>query len=209
MRNRISNCAKSSSPRFPKLELYPDEELQISPVSSSGLVCSRLRRLVSEFRSLPEPIDRVKRLLDYATVLPRLGESTRAPENRVPGCAAQVWLEVEMDEYGRMRFGADSDSEITKGFCSCLIYLLDGAYPEDVLKVKAEDLADMNVGLPVRSRVNSWHNVLINMRERTRSLAARREEMSHSDPLEAFPTLVIPADSIITKESKMSGICSP
>jgi len=67
------------------------------------------------------------------------------------------------------------------------------------MKVKAEDLTDMNVGLPVRSRVNSWHNVLINIRERTRSLAARREEISHLDPLEAFPTLVIPADSIITK----------
>uniref|UniRef100_A0A803L0W1 DUF295 domain-containing protein n=3 Tax=Chenopodium quinoa TaxID=63459 RepID=A0A803L0W1_CHEQI len=120
----------------------------ISPISSSGVVSSRLSRLVTEFRSLPEPIDRVKRLLDYAAVLPRLGESTRSPENRVPGCAAQVWLEVVVDEVGRMRFGADSDSEITKGFCSCLIFLLDGAFPEDVLKVKAEDLADMNVGLP-------------------------------------------------------------
>lgn len=95
----------------------------------------RLARLVSEFRSLSEPIDRVKRLLDYAGTLPRLRDSTRKPENRVPGCAAQVWLEVEMDEVGRMRYGADSDSEITKGFCSCLIFLLDGAYPQDVLKV--------------------------------------------------------------------------
>lgn len=95
----------------------------------------RLSKLVSEFRSLSEPIDRVKRLLNYSTILPRLGEATRSPENRVPGCAAQVWVEVVVDEGGRMRFGADSDSEITKGFCSCLIFLLDGAFPLDVLKV--------------------------------------------------------------------------
>ncbi|CAL5368039.1 unnamed protein product [Camellia sinensis] len=35
-------------------------------------------------------------------------------EEYLMGCTTQVWLEV-------MRFRADSDSEITKGFCSCLI----------------------------------------------------------------------------------------
>lgn len=152
--------------------------------------------MVAEFRSLEEPIDRVKRLLDYACVLPGLGELTRSPENRVPGCAAQVWLEVGVDEGGRMRFGADSDSEITKGFCSCLIFLLNGAYPQEVLKVKAEDLADMNVGLPVRSRVNSWHNVLISMQERTKSfLVQEDEEVCQLEPLDTFLPLVVPADS--------------
>ncbi|KAL8161657.1 hypothetical protein V2J09_013146 [Rumex salicifolius] len=113
-----------------------------------GAVSLRLQRLVSEFRSRPEPIDRVRKLLDYAAVQPWLSESARSPENRVAGCAAQVWLEVEKDELLRMRFGADSDSEI----------------------VKAEDLEDMNIGLPVRSRVNSWPSLLINMQERTCSL---------------------------------------
>ncbi|KMT07775.1 hypothetical protein BVRB_6g146980 [Beta vulgaris subsp. vulgaris] len=139
---KISN---SNSPKIPTskftsfcvLNSYPDDKLETSSIYSSEpeVVSLRLARLVSEFRSLSEPIDRVKRLLDYAGTLPRLRDSTRKPENRVPGCAAQVWLEVEMDEVGRMRYGADSDSEITKGFCSCLIFLLDGAYPQDVLKV--------------------------------------------------------------------------
>ncbi|GAB2214315.1 hypothetical protein Droror1_Dr00018658 [Drosera rotundifolia] len=139
----------------------------------NGVVVLRLRRLVSEFQSLVEPIDRVKRLLEYAMVLKPVSEWGRSEENRIPGCAAQVWLEVEMDEFGKMRFGADSDSEITKGFCSCLVYLLDGATPEEVLQVKAEELADMNVGLPVRSRVNSWHNVLVSMQDRTKALVAQ------------------------------------
>lgn len=179
---------------------YPDQKHEVPPISSSGVVSLRLPSLVAEFRSLPQPIDRVKRLLDYAAVLPRLGELTRSPENRVPGCAAQVWVEVEVDEMGRMRYGADSDSEITKGFCSCLIFLLNGAFPEDVVKVKAEDLADMNVGLPVRSRVNSWHNVLISMQERTkRFLVEKYEEECELDPLDTFLPLVVPADSIGTK----------
>lgn len=82
-----------------------------------------------------------------------------------------------MDELGRMRFRADSDSEISKGFCSCLIYVLDGAEPEEVVKVKSEDLADLNVGLhgKAHSRVNTWHNVLIAMQKRTRDLLAGSE----------------------------------
>ncbi|KAG2708094.1 hypothetical protein I3843_05G160400 [Carya illinoinensis] len=143
-------------------------------LTSSDLVADRLRRVVAEFRSLPEPIDRVKRLLHYAALLPPLGDSARAPENRVTGCTTQVWLEAELDELGRVRFRADSDSEISKGFCSCLIYMLDGADPEEVVKVKSEDLADMNVGLHGKShsRVNTWHNVLIAMQKRTIALLA-------------------------------------
>ncbi|KAG2321941.1 hypothetical protein Bca52824_015154 [Brassica carinata] len=132
----------------------------------------KLHLLVSEFRSLTEPIDRVKRLLSYATALAPLEDSARVPANRVTGCTTQVWLEIKMDELGRMRFKADSDSEISKGFCSCLIWILDGAKPEEVMGVKGEDLSEMNVGVhgKVQSRVNTWHNVLMSMQKRTMAL---------------------------------------
>lgn len=56
-----------------------------------------------------------------------------------------------------MRFLADSDSEITRGFCYCLVSILDGAAPEEVLAMKTDDLEALNVGLPgvQRSRVNT------------------------------------------------------
>lgn len=80
-----------------------------------------------------------------------------------------------MDQNGLMRYRVDSDSEIAKGLCSCLIWLLDGAEPDEVLCVNTEDLVEMNVGLPSRkSRVNAWHNVLISMQKRTKDLAKER-----------------------------------
>ncbi|XP_073035340.1 sufE-like protein 2, chloroplastic [Primulina eburnea] len=139
-------------------------------------VFEKVQILDFEFRSLPEPLDRVKRLLQYATLLLPLDESSRIQENRVTGCTAQVWLEVKMDQTGLMRYRVDSDSEIAKGFCSCLIWLLDGAEPDEVLCVKTEDLVEMNVGLPSRkSRVNSWHNVLVSMQKRTKDLVMERD----------------------------------
>ncbi|KAI6675426.1 hypothetical protein NL676_003332 [Syzygium grande] len=174
--------------------------LGFSPSRAADLVPGKLESLVSEFRSLSEPIDRVKRLLHYAGLLPKLPDSARVDSKRVMGCTAQVWLEVKMEQDGRMRFAADSDSEITRGFCSCLISLLDGAAAEEVLKVKTEDLAALNVGIPgaERSRVNTWHNVLISMQKRTKALIAEREGKAPFDP---FPSLVVNADGIQAKGS--------
>ncbi|KAK8949093.1 hypothetical protein KSP39_PZI005351 [Platanthera zijinensis] len=138
----------------------------------------RIRRISNEFRSLPESIDRVKRLLFYAADLPPLSEDDRIPSNRVTGCTAQVWLSARIDAAGRMRFAADSDSEITRGFCACLLAAVDGANPEDVLAIRTVDLADINViGVSgyTQSRVNTWHNVLISMQKRARTLMADEE----------------------------------
>ncbi|KAK9278368.1 hypothetical protein L1049_027933 [Liquidambar formosana] len=171
-----------------------------SPSRTAEVAACKLQRLVSEFQSLSEPIDRVKRLLHYASLLPPFDDAARVAANRVMGCTAQVWLEAWMDGDGRMRFAADSDSEITKGFCSCLVWVFDRAAPEEVLKVKTEDLAALNVGLPGRaqSRVNTWHNVLMSMQKRTRALVAAREGKPQFEP---FPSLVVTADGIHAKGS--------
>ncbi|XP_020574911.1 sufE-like protein 2, chloroplastic [Phalaenopsis equestris] len=159
----------------------------------------RLHLLSNEFRSLHEPIDRVKRLLFYAADLPPFPDSDRIPSNRVTGCTAQVWLSAWMDSIGRMRFAADSDSEIARGFCACLLSVVDGTLPEDVLAMRAEDLADLNiVGLSGRthSRVNTWHNVLVSMQKRARALMGQGEGRSMVDP---FPSLVLGGDGISSK----------
>ncbi|XP_023520087.1 quinolinate synthase, chloroplastic [Cucurbita pepo subsp. pepo] len=172
----------------------------LSPSSTTELVPFKLQRLIEEFESISEPIDRVKRLLRYATLLPPLDAAAKHDSHRVMGCTAQVWLEVRIDQEGKMRFAADSDSEISKGFCSCLVSVLDGAMPEDVLRLKTDDLAALNVGLPggERSRVNTWYNVLISMQKRTKALLA---ELEGKSPFEPFPSLVVTADRVHAKGS--------
>lgn len=105
-----------------------------------------------------------------------------------------------MSRDGRMRFASDSDSEITRGFCYCLVSVLDGASPEEVLAVKTDDLGDFNVGFNggQRSRANTWHNVLVTMQKKTRALVAEREGKAPFDP---FPSLVVAADGISAKGS--------
>lgn len=160
----------------------------------------KLQALASEFESLVEPLDRVKRLLHYASFLPAMSDLDRVSSNRVMGCTAQVWVSARIDAGGRMRFAADSDSEITRGFCACLVHILDGAFPEEVLSVKTEDLGSLNVGLPgsTNSRANTWHNVLISMQKKTNAILMAREGKPLTEP---FPSLVVNADGIRAKGS--------
>lgn len=116
------------------------------------------------------------------------------------GCTAQVWLDVTMEDDGTMRFSADSDSEMTKGLCSCLVSVVDGAKPEDVLGLKVEDFGDLSGlnGVKADSRVNTWHNVLISMQKRTKAIVAERV----GKPIgELFPSMVITADGVVAKGS--------
>ncbi|CAK9140766.1 unnamed protein product [Ilex paraguariensis] len=171
------------------------------PPPTSDLPKTKLQTLVTEFQNLSEPIDRVKRFLHYASLLPPFDESLKVTENRVMGCTAQVWLHVKMDNEGKMRFVAYSDSEITKGFCACLIGMLDGSAPEEVLGLSTDDLGVLNVvGLhgKVNSRVNTWHNVLISMQKKTKALVAEKEGKLPGEP---FPSLVVTADGIHAKGS--------
>ncbi|EXB94469.1 Quinolinate synthase A [Morus notabilis] len=197
---RTLKCVQSFNTPPPPPSSFSCSAVTFSPSQTAELALHKLRRLAAEFRALPEPIERVEQLLHSASLLPPLAGSARVDSNRVMGCTAQVWLEASLGGDGRMRFATDSDSEITRGFCYCLVSALDGASPEEVLEVKTEDLGDLNVGIPggQRSRVNTWHNVLINMQKKTRALVAEREGKA---PIDLFPSLVVAADGISAKGS--------
>ncbi|KAJ0105791.1 hypothetical protein Patl1_18151 [Pistacia atlantica] len=122
-------CIQSPEPtsKNSTLSSFSCGALTFSPAETADILPRKLHHLITEFQSLPEPIDRVKRLLHYSTLLPSLPDSSRVDSNRVMGCTAQVWLEATLDKDDKMRFRADSDSEISRGFCYCLVSVFDGA----------------------------------------------------------------------------------
>ncbi|KAL8128512.1 hypothetical protein V2J09_017667 [Rumex salicifolius] len=162
----------------------------------------RLEQLVAEFESVGEPADRMRRLMRFAALLPPLDVSSRTPKNRVMGCTAQVWLDAWLDETGKVRFATDSDSDITRGLCACLVGVLDGAAPDEVLDLSTEDLAALNGAIGLlgvkKSRVNTWYNVLVSMQKRTKALLAEKQGELLGEP---FPSMVISADGIVAKGS--------
>lgn len=198
---RSFECLQSSSRDLNASQFSVSAIASSSSSQTTELVPHRLQRLVQEFQSCTEPVDRLKWVLRYARLIPPMPDSSRTEANRVMGCTARVWLDAELGQDGKMRFWADSDSDVSKGMCSCLIQVLDAATPEQVMELKTEDLAELNVGLlgGERSRVNTWHNVLVSMQKKTRRFVAERDGKTPS--FEPFPSLVLTADGIEAKGS--------
>ncbi|XP_076901991.1 quinolinate synthase, chloroplastic-like [Bidens hawaiensis] len=195
-----SSIHLSANPR--SMLSYSDVTITSSSTSHHHISpLTKLQSLKSEFKSIPDSLERVKLLLHYAKLLPEANESIKTVSNRVMGCTAQVWLDVKMNTDGTMRFTADSDSDVTRGYCSCLISVLDGAMPEEVLELKTEDLGDLsvnNIGVnnvkgDYNSRVNTWYNVLVSMQKRTKAIVAERYGRVSG---EAFPGLVITREGV-------------
>lgn len=113
------------------------------------------------------------------------------------GCTAQVWITAELGQDGRMHFEADSDSEITKGFCGVLVQALDMARPQEVMGVSLDMVAGLGVGFAA-SRANAWYNVLLTMQKRTEMELAKAEGRRAFD---LFPSLLISADEMSAQGS--------
>lgn len=189
------NSEKCSKHPSPISAVLAESFVQVPETNAQEDLPTRLNRLLAEFSALENPRDRVVRLLEYSALLPPLPVSERISSNRVMGCTAQVWLTAELGCDGRMYFGAESDSEITRGFCSCLINSINGALPEEVLQVKTEDLSSLNIGVAggAKSRANTWHNILISMHKRVKCILAKN---AGKPPVDPFPSLLITAENI-------------
>lgn len=103
-----------------------------------------LEAIIDELRDSDRQ-ERVDMLIDFAGNLPPLSpeqEARKDAEHRVEECQSPVFLFVEVAD-GRVSLSADAPAEspTVRGFVSVLLEGLDGATPEEILKVPA-DLVD-------------------------------------------------------------------
>lgn len=109
---------------------------------------------------------------------------------------SQVWLTVELSNDGRVYFGADSDSEVTRGLCALLLQGVNGTTAEELLAVPLSVLKGLRIGVESQSRANTWSNVLLTLQKRTSLLIAKKAGLS---PVEPFPSLLITADNVVAQ----------
>jgi cysteine desulfuration protein SufE len=66
-----------------------------------------------------------------------LTDAERSEENKVRGCASQVWLVTEPQADGTLRFRGDSDAHIVRGLIAILLRLFSGRRPTQILAFDA------------------------------------------------------------------------
>ncbi len=125
-----------------------------------------LAELVEEFDLLGDWEGRIEYVIDLGKGLPPLPEEARVEANKVPGCAAQVWLSTRRAK-GRLFFDADSDSALSKGNIALLLKLYSGRQPAEILAFDARAALEQ-LGLPsalTRQRANGLNSMVGRIRE--------------------------------------------
>ena len=139
-------------------------------VGTSAPLPPALSQIVQRFARVADPKQRYEQLLSLAKRLEPLPESDKTAENKVSGCASQVYITAELVE-GGVKYQGDSDSQLVKGLVALLIRGLDGLPPVEILQLTPDFIHDtgLNVSL-TPSRANGFYNIFRMMQQKALQL---------------------------------------
>jgi cysteine desulfuration protein SufE len=155
-------------------------------MTSAPSIDTVLAELVEDFDVLGDWEGRIEYVIELGKGLAALPDSDRTEANKVPGCAAQVWLAVRHEaggQGGRLHFRADSDSALSKGNIALLLRLYSDRTPAEILGFDARAALD-RLGLPsalTRQRANGLNAMVGRIREA--ALAASGAEAAVGQPM--------------------------
>ena len=131
-----------------------------------------LDQIIDDFAFLDDWEDRYRYVIELGKALPDLPEDKRTPENKVQGCASQVWL-VSHAEGGAdpvMTFEGDSDAHIVRGLVAIVLAIYSGRRASEIAATDAIDTFN-EIGL-VEHLSSQRANGLRSMVKRIREEAA-------------------------------------
>ena len=139
-----------------------------------GNPMATLQEIIDDFAFLEEWEDRYRYVIELGKALPDLPEDRRTTENKVQGCASQVWL-VSHTEGGAdpvMTFEGDSDAHIVRGLVAIVLTIYSGRRASEIAALDAIDTFN-TIGL-VEHLSSQRANGLRSMVRRIREEAAMK-----------------------------------
>ncbi|MGE0741085.1 MAG: SufE family protein [Hyphomonadaceae bacterium] len=93
--------------------------------------------LADEFALLPDWEERISHVIELARALAPLSDAERNEQNRVRGCASQVWLVSERrpEAPEKLYFRGDSDAHLVRGEVAMLLRIFSDRTPDEILSV--------------------------------------------------------------------------
>ena len=104
-----------------------------------------IEQISDDFTFLDDWEDRYRYVIELGRTLAPLADADRTPENKVRGCASQVWLKTSIvagKDGPRLRFIGDSDAHIVRGLVAIAIALFDGKTAREILGINAQAVFD-------------------------------------------------------------------
>ena len=101
-----------------------------------------LDELADEFELLGDWEERYRYVIELGKDLEPLTDAERSEQNKVRGCASQVWLVTEPQADGTLAFRGDSDAHIVSGLVAIMLRLYSGRAPADIVAFDAKAALD-------------------------------------------------------------------
>ena len=106
-----------------------------------------IKERIKQQAELMEPLvghDRLHYLIDIAREVEPLTEQEKIDENKIRGCASNLWLVGQCID-GLMYYKHDADAFITKGTAKLLVDLVNGARQSDVAELTLESFNGLGI----------------------------------------------------------------
>lgn len=108
----------------------------------TSAIDTALNDLADEFELLGDWEERYRYVIELGKDLEPLTDAERSEENKVRGCASQVWLVTEPQADGTLKFRGDSDAHIVSGLVAIMLRLYSGRAPADIVAFDAKGAMD-------------------------------------------------------------------
>jgi cysteine desulfuration protein SufE len=141
-----------------------------------GGMNERIAQIVDDFELLDNWDDRYRYVIELGRKLPPLPADAHRDENKVQGCASQVWMtsERKSGDDPVLEFQGDSDAHIVKGLIAILFALYSGETAQKIIATDANAVfRQLGLGehlTPQRS--NGFHSMVERMRADARAALA-------------------------------------
>ena len=111
--------------------------------------------------SVLEGMDRIQYLVDIAREVKPLADEHKTDQNKIRGCASNLWVVGEMNRYHKMYYEYDADAFITKGTAKLVIDLVDQQPKDEIAKLTREDFNALGIKeLLTAQRQNGLGNLI-------------------------------------------------
>ena len=122
--------------------------------------------IIDDFEFLENWEDKYKYIIDMGGSLSALKSNDYNDDNKVEGCASQVWLVVEETiKEGKifLKFKGDSDAFIVKGLIAIIFALFSEKTPSEILEIDPmNELKKLNLEENISQQRSNGLNAMIN-----------------------------------------------
>ena len=133
-------------------------------------------QIIDDFTFLDDWEDRYRYVIELGKALPDLPESDRTDENKVNGCASQVWLVSHPGDGADpvMTYTGESDAHIVRGLVAIVLAAYSGKRASEIAETDVIQIFD-RIGLVENlssQRANGLRSMVKRIRDEARSMTA-------------------------------------